>query len=136
MSYIEENIKSLDFECTASSSSSCSFELSSLGSDIRFGGTMRNTWSFSHVSTSFSCITTTLDQQSILTGWCFQCKLIKSENLSSSFQDSNTSTLRESKCTDGQLGYVKEPDVIGDSSNHDTDLITFRSFHSSSNSSQ
>merc|ERR1712212_1036212 len=76
----------LNLKGTASSSSSSPLKLPSLGAHIGFGGTVRNTRCFPHVTTCFSCSTTTLDQQGVLTGWCLQCKLIKSENLTSCFE--------------------------------------------------
>merc|ERR1719431_680049 len=48
----------------------------------------------------------------------------------------NTGTLREPKGTDGQLGDIEESDIISDGSHYHAYLITFRSFHSTSDSSQ
>merc|ERR1712212_766772 len=127
---------SLNLEGSASSSSSSPFELSSLGAHIGFGGAVWHTRCFTHVTACFSCITATLHQQRVLTGWCLQCKLIEGQDLASCFENTNTGTLRESKGTDRQLGDVEQSDIISDGSHYDTDLITFRSFHSTSNSSQ
>ena len=44
----------------------------------------------------------------LLTSRCFQCELIERQNFSTSLQHSDTSTLGESECTDGQLGDIEE----------------------------
>merc|ERR1712119_145965 len=127
---------SLNLEGTASSSASSPLEFPSLGAHIGFGGAVGNTRCFTHVTACLSCSTATLDQQGVLTSWSLQCKLIKGENLTSCFENTNTGTLREPKGTDGQLGNVKKSDIISDGSHYHTDLITFRSLHSTSDSSQ
>merc|ERR1719369_492576 len=108
----------LNLEGSASSSSSSPFELSTLGSYIGFGGTVGHTRSFTHVTACFSCITATLYQQGVLTGWCLQCKLIEGKDFTSCFENTDTSTLREPKGTDRQLGNVKQSDIISDGSHN------------------
>merc|ERR1719369_1438614 len=126
----------LNLEGTASSSSTSSLEFSSLGAHIRFGGAVGNTWCFSHVTASFSCSTATLYQQGVLTGRSFQCELVEGENLTSCFQHTDTGTFCEPECTDGQLRDIKKSDVISDCSHHNTDLITFGSFHPTNDTGQ
>merc|ERR1712142_561994 len=126
----------LNLKGTASSSASSPFELPSLGSYIGFGGTVWHTRCFTHVTTCFSCSAATLYQQRVLTGWCLQCQLIEGENLTSCFENTDTSTLREPKGTDGQLWHVKESDIISAGPHYHTDLLAFRSLHATSDSSQ
>ena len=64
------------------------------------------------MSTSFSGITTTLDQQGVLASWCFQSQLVKREDLTSCFEDTNSGTLSESESTHCQLGDIQESEII------------------------
>ncbi len=50
--------------------------------------------------------------------------MIKSEALSSSFNDSGSCGLGESESGDGDLGNLKESNVISDSANNDGDSIS------------
>merc|ERR1719376_342693 len=114
----------LDLERTTSSSSTSSLELSSLGSNVGLSGTVRNTWSFTHMSACFSCCSTTLNQQCVLPCWCLQSQLVKCEDLPSCFEDTNSRTLSESESTDCQLGDIQESHIICHCSYHHTDLVS------------
>jgi len=50
--------------------------------------------------------------------------LVKSEALSSSFNDSGSCSLGESKSSNGDLGNLKESDIISDSADDDSDSIS------------
>ena len=59
----------------------------------------------------------------IFTSRCEKHKLVKSEALSSSFNDSGSCGLGESQSSDGDLGNFKESNVISHSANHDGDPV-------------
>ena len=61
-----EGTTDLDLEGTACTSTSSTFEFSSLWSYIRFGWTVWYTRCFTHMSACFTCVTSSLDQQSVL----------------------------------------------------------------------
>ena len=126
----------LDLEGSASTSSSSSFELSSLRSYIRFSRAVRYTRCFTHMSASLTCISSSLHQQRVLASWCFQRKLVERQDLAASLQHADTSALCESESTDGQLWYVEESDVVGDGTNNNANLLSLRSLHSTDNSRQ
>jgi hypothetical protein len=50
--------------------------------------------------------------------------LVKSEAFSSSFNDSGSCSLGESKSSNGDLGNLKESDIISDSADDDSDSIS------------
>lgn len=50
--------------------------------------------------------------------------MVKSEALSSSFNDSGSCGLGESKSSDGDLGNVKESDIVSDGADDDGDSIS------------
>lgn len=60
----------------------------------------------------------------ILTSGCEKHELIKSEALSSSFNDSGSCGLRESKGSDGQLGDLEDSSVISDGADNDGDSVS------------
>lgn len=50
--------------------------------------------------------------------------MVKSEALSSSFNDSGSCGLGESKSSDSDLGNLKESDIISDGADDDSDSIS------------
>ena len=50
--------------------------------------------------------------------------MVKSEALSSSFNDSGSCGLGESKSSDGDLGNLKNSDIISDGADDDSDSIS------------
>lgn len=50
--------------------------------------------------------------------------MVKSEAFSSSFNDSGSCGLGESKSSDGDLGNLKESDIISDGADDDSDSIS------------
>jgi hypothetical protein len=50
--------------------------------------------------------------------------LVKSEAFSSSFNDSGSCSLGESKSSNGDLGNLKESDIISDGADDDSDSIS------------
>merc|ERR1712142_1278937 len=123
----------LHFEGTACSSSSSTLKLPTLGTNIRLRLAMWHTRSFSKMSARLSSIATTLYEQGVLSRWSFQSELVEGEHFSACFEDAHTSVLSEPECTYGQLGNVEKTNIIGDRTNHNTDLVTFRAFHSADN---
>jgi hypothetical protein len=59
-----------------------------------------------------------------ITSGCKEHELIKSETLSTSFNDSGSCGLGESKGGDGNLGDLKESNVISHSANNDGDSVS------------
>merc|ERR1719245_206565 len=108
---------------SGSSPSSCSLELASLGSGEGFGVRVGNTGS-SEMLDSLTGLAGSLEEQSVLACGSSQSQLIKSDNFSSSFQDSLASLLGDSEGTDGHLWDLEDSDVIGDGSNNDSDLVS------------
>merc|ERR1719245_1905926 len=108
---------------SGSSSSSCSLELASLGSGEGLGVRVGNTGS-SEMLDSLTGLAGSLKEQSVLASWGSQSQLVKSDNFSSSFQDSLASLLSDSKGTDSHLWDLEDSDVIGDGSNNDSDLVS------------
>merc|ERR1719281_657272 len=108
---------------SGSSSSSCSLELASLGPGEGLGMRVGNTGS-SEMLDSLTGLARSLKEQSVLASWGSQSQLVKSDNFSSSFQDSLASLLGDSEGTDGHLWDLEDSDVIGDGSNNDSDLVS------------
>merc|ERR1719251_740713 len=105
------------------SPSSCSLELASLGPDEGLGIRVGNTRS-SEMSDSLTCLSWSLEKQSVLASWCSQGKLIKSDDLTSSFQDPLTGLLGDLKSTKGHLRDVEDSEIVGDGSNNNSDLVS------------
>ena len=59
-----------------------------------------------------------------ITSRCEEHKLVKSEALSSSFNDSGSCGLGESKSSDGDLGNLKESDIISHGANDDGNSVS------------
>jgi len=76
---------------------------------------------------SLTGLARSLKKQSVLASWSSESQLIKSDNFTSSFQDSLTGLLSDSEGTDGHLGDVEDSDVIGDGSNNDSNLVSISS---------
>ena len=60
----------------------------------------------------------------IFTSRCKEHKLVKSEALSSSFNDSGSCGLGESQSSNGDLGNIKESNVISHSANNDGNSVS------------
>ena len=58
-----------------------------------------------------------------ITSGCLEHELVKSEALSSSFNDSGSCGLSESQGGDGQLGDLNESNVISHSANNDGNSV-------------
>ena len=58
-----------------------------------------------------------------ITSGCLEHELVKSEALSSSFNDSGSCGLGESQGGNSKLGEVNESNVISHSANHDGDSV-------------
>lgn len=65
-----------------------------------------------------------LKKEEDITGGCEEHELVKSEALSSSFNDSGSCGLGESKSSDSDLGNLKESDIISHGADNDSDSIS------------
>ena len=65
-------------------------------------------------------------EKAIFTGGCKEHELVKSEALSSSFNDSGSCSFGESQGSDGELGDLNQSNVISHSANNDGDSISTR----------
>ena len=63
-------------------------------------------------------------KRSNITGRCLEHELVKSEALSSSFNDSGSCGLSEFEGSDGELGDLNESNVISHSANNDGDSVS------------
>ena len=63
-------------------------------------------------------------KKDILTSGCEKHELIKGEALSSSFNDSGSCGLSESKSSDDQFGDLKDSSVISDGADNDGDPVS------------
>merc|ERR1719245_1415556 len=106
---------------TAGTTSSCTFEFTSLGTNQRFN--MR-TWftSSSKVTVSFPGSSSSLEKQSVLSSGSFQSQLIQSHNFTSGLQNTFTGLLGNVESGNGHFGYFEDPQIVGHSSDNDGGL--------------
>jgi hypothetical protein len=64
------------------------------------------------------------EKPKIFTSRCGEHKLVKSEAFSSSFNDSGSCSLGESKSSNSDLGNLKESDIISDGADDDSDSVS------------
>ena len=99
------------------------FELSALGSDVWLGVRSWKTWSSTEVLLGLSILGCS-EQNGVGTGWAGHNKLVEGKALTSSSNDSSSSTLSESKSGNGHLLWgIKKSVVISDGGNNDGDFV-------------
>jgi hypothetical protein len=110
---------------SGSSSTSGSFELSSLGSDEWLGVRAGNTWSavVGEVSFSLSLLSGSLKEDGVLSLGVLESELIESDDFTTSGSNSLSSGLGDSESANSELGDLKESDVVGDGTNNNSSLV-------------
>merc|ERR1712183_460646 len=107
-----------------SSSTSCSFEFPSRRSNVRFGVTLWGTWSAS-VLDSFSSVSWSLEEKSVLSQWSLLSELVQRNNFSTGFQNSLSSGFSYSESCELNFWDPVAPGVVGDSSDADNGFSFF-----------
>merc|ERR1712048_674295 len=111
---------------SGSSPASGSLELAALGANERLGVGVGNSGS-SEVLGGLTLLAGSLHQHRVLPGGSPDGQLVEGHDLSSSLQDSLPSLLGHSEGAHRHLRDVKDPDVVGDGPNADSDLISVAS---------
>merc|ERR1711976_563866 len=106
---------------TAGTTSTCTFEFTSLRTNQRFN--MR-TWftSSAKVTVSIPGGSSSLEKQSILASGSFQSQLIQSHNFTSGLKNTFTGLLGNVESGNGHFGYFEDPQIIGHSSDNNGGL--------------
>lgn len=109
----------LHLETSRSSSTSGSFELSTLGHD---SWSLTLVWTHTEVSNGFSGVSWTSDDQSVLTLWSSNGQLVQSDTFTTSLQDLGSGASSESQSSNSGLWEFKNSGVISDGTNNDNSL--------------
>merc|ERR1711874_968750 len=111
---------------SGSSPASGSLELSALGANERLGVGVGDSGS-SEVLDGLPLLARTLHEHRVLPGWSPDCQLVEGHDLSSSLQYSLPSLLSHPEGAHRHLGDIKDPDVVGDGANTDSNLVSVAS---------
>lgn len=111
----------LHLETSRSSSTSSSFELST-GRQDSWGLTLVRT--STEVSDSFSGLSWTSNDQSVLTLWSSNSQLVQSDTFTTSLQDSSSGTSSESQSSNGSLWEFENSGVVSDGTDNDNSLVS------------
>jgi hypothetical protein len=93
-----------------------------LGGDVGLGVRAWDTWGGAEVLLCLSVLGSS-KKEGVSTSGCKEHELVKSEALSTSFNDSGSCGLGEFQGSNGELGEVNESNVISHSANHDGDPV-------------
>ena len=114
-------LSNLHLETLRSSSTSSSFELST-GRLDSWGLTL--VWTHTEVSNSFSGVSWTSQDQSVLTLWSSDSQLIQSDTFTTSLDNLGSGTSSESQSSNGGLWEVVDSGIIGNGTNNDNSLVS------------
>ena len=113
----------LDAVQTALPSATCHFELTALSTGLRACLAVVVTWSLSEVLARLTLCAITFEKKAFVTSGTLQCRLIKSENLSTRSQNASTSRLAELQGTNCHLWNNKQALIIHDLANNNSNCI-------------
>ncbi len=113
---------SLVLVTTGTATTSSTFKLATLASDIGLGMASRLS-RCTKVLDSFSSVALSSKQHTVFAQWSLQSKLIKGQDLSTGLDDTGTGTSSNSQCTDGQLFNIQDAIIISDGANDDSNLL-------------
>merc|ERR1719350_2557753 len=101
-------------------------DLAALASGEGLGVRVRGA-SSSEVLNSLTSLPGALEKQSVLASRSSESQLIKSDNLASSLQNPLTGLLGDAESAKSHLGNLEDPQVVGDGSDDDGDLVSVAS---------
>jgi hypothetical protein len=103
-------------------STTSTLKLTSLATNIWLSLGSWNT-SSSKVLHSLTAISWSTHEDSVGSSWCNQSKLIKGHDLSSSLEDSGTSSLGHTESANSELWHLSDTDIISHSSYEHSNLV-------------
>merc|ERR1712025_1444331 len=121
---VKSNVHRLNFVSSGSTTTTGFLKLASLGSDIRLGCRVGNSWSFAHVSAGFSALPWTLHQECILACRALECQLIQSKALASSFHNPCAGSFSEAQGKHSHLGNRQKSYVISNCANNNNIFVS------------
>jgi hypothetical protein len=119
MKYKETRMICLDLETTRSTLTTSTFELTTLGTNIRL---LVLVGTHTKVLNGLTRVLGTTDEDSVGTSRGTESQLIQGQDFTTSLQDTSLGGLGEVKSSNRELGEVKKTRIIGNGTNNDNGL--------------